>query len=144
MENQGITQWDNGNTTTTVSRQVPFAGELHRQAAALREQLGDSPSTALQGVLNLLTGEAVVEMGDNMAQLNMAVCHYALQARQELIGVQHELFLSRQRTVAATDKAESMAQLVDQTRREKAQLKAELEAYRAHLDEIEALLNEEL
>jgi hypothetical protein len=143
MENQGIIQWDNGSNTTT-NRQVPLAGELNRQAAALREQLGDSPAAALQGVLNLLTGEAVVELGDNMAQLNMAVCHYALQARQELVSVQHELFLSRQRTVGATDKVESMAQLVDQTRREKAQLTAELEAYRSHLDEIEALLNEEL
>jgi hypothetical protein len=139
MNNQHTIHWNNHTNNSNVCHAMT-AEERNQKALVLREMLGETPAVALGQVLQLISGDTVVENGDKVAQLNAAVCHYAIQVREQLVAAQHELFVARQRAVTESEKLESMTQLLEQESRHKSQVAAELRAYREHVAEIEALL----
>ena len=138
MNNQNAIHWNN-HTNSNFGQNMTVE-ERNKKALALREMLGDTPTVALGQVLQLINCESVVDDGNDVAQLNAAVCHYAMQVREQLIAAQHELFVARQRAATEGEKLESMAQLLEQESRHKSQIAAELRAYKEHVAEIEALL----
>jgi hypothetical protein len=139
METRNITQLANSTNTENGVSSVDAADH---DAGRLADLLCESPALALDRILHTLSEAAVTRPGDEVAKLQLEVCHYAVQLRQELVRAQYELFVTKQQTADDVAATERMARELEEESRETSRLQAELSAHREHVEEMDALLAE--